>query len=91
MADQLCTSIRRVSRSDGHKLQRNVAPNGDVWYWGCVRTAQGFVAVYADESAAVLEIIVGGKEYEAKIKRGNIGQRRLVTLARRFAQEVGHG
>ena len=87
MAEKLVASVRKVSRSDGYKLQRNVAQNGDVWHMGAVRTPQGFVAVYADERATVLQIIIDGMEYEAYIKRGNIGQRHLVTLARRFALE----
>lgn len=84
----VCTSVRLVGKSDGHKLQRNTAPDGHVWHYGCVRTPHGFVAVYADEREAVLQLIHDSHEYEARIKRGNYTSRGLVTLARRFAQEI---
>lgn len=36
----------------------------------------------------MLRIIMDGLEYEANIRRGGIGRRHLVTLARRFAKEL---
>jgi len=81
-------SVRLVSKSDGYKLQRNVSKDGEVWHWGCVRTPHGFVAVYADERMAVLQIIIDSHEYESRIERGDYTTRGLVTLARRFAMEA---
>jgi hypothetical protein len=88
MTEELCTSVRVVSKPDSYKLQRHKAPDGNVWYMGCVRTPHGFVAVYSDERVAMLQIIVDSREYEARIDRGDLSARYLVTLANRFAQEV---
>lgn len=85
----VCTSVRLVTKSDGYKVMRNKSVDGkNVWHYGCVRTPHGFVAVYADEGSATLQIIIDSHEYEARIYRGNYTTRGLVTLARRFAQEM---
>jgi hypothetical protein len=88
MTTPVCTSVRLVSKSDGYKLQRNKASDGNIWHMGCVRTPYGFVAVYADERMAILQFILDSHEYEARIQHGNYTTRGLVTLARRFAQEI---
>lgn len=82
------TSIRVIGKVDGGKLTRNRASDGHLWHYGCIRTPQGFVAVYADERSAILQIIIDSQEYESRIERGNYTTRALVTLARRFAQEA---
>lgn len=88
MNDPLCTSVRLVSKSDGYKIMRHGASDGGFWHIGSIRTPHGFVAVYADERIATLQIIIDSHEYEARIDKPNLRPRYLVTLARRFAQEV---
>lgn len=86
MTDTTCYA---VSRPDGNGIQKHTALDGSPWYWGHVRTPQGFVSVYSEARASMLGFIANGREYTRRFDKG-FQPRRLVTLAARFSEETSH-
>jgi hypothetical protein len=79
-----------VDRPTGGGIQKHHAVDGSPWYWGHVRTVNGFATVYSEAAVTTLSFIHAGYEYTRCFTRG-FQPRHLVTLANRFAREVTHG
>ena len=77
----------KVVRTDGYGVHKNSNDRGEVWFDGSVRTPHGFVKVYSDEGGTSVSLIHDGYEVTRVWRRG-FQQRALVTIARRFAEEM---
>lgn len=78
--------VYKVHSADGYGLQETKSVHGD-YYTGIVRTPLGYVSVYSQEKHTMLSLIQDGYEVTRIISQG-YSKRGLVTLARRFIEEV---
>ena len=77
-----------VSKTHGYRLTRNVADNGEVWYYGIVVTPLGYVHVHMEPSFTSLSAMRDSHEINRFIRGKTYSRRGIVTIARRFIQEI---
>ncbi|KPU94735.1 hypothetical protein APR50_10680 [Variovorax paradoxus] len=87
MTTDFTETTYRVVRTDGYGVHKHSNDNGDVWLEGVVRTPHGFLRVYSEERRTSISLIHDGYEVTRVWERG-FQHRALVTLARRFAEEM---
>jgi hypothetical protein len=78
----------KVRGTDGYGLTETKSTHG-TYYMGAVRTPLGYVTVYSEEKHTSLSVIQNGYEVTRVYDRGYT-KKGLVTLARRFIEEMEH-
>ena len=81
-------SVQLVSKPNGYRLQRNTADNGEVWWYGIVVTPLGYVHVHMEPGFTSLSAMVDSHEVNRFIRGKSFSRRGIVTVARRFIQEI---
>lgn len=83
------TSAYKVHKADGYGIRKEATHDGaDHWFHGWVRTSHCYVTVYAEQGRVMLSLIHDGYDVTRYLKIKNPTQRGLVTMARRFAEEM---
>lgn len=83
------TRAYKVCKADGYGIRKNETHDGTShWFHGYVRTRHCYVTVYAEPGFASLSLIRDGYDVTRCIKIKKPTQRGLVTMARRFAEEM---
>lgn len=80
--------VQLVSKSHGHRLTQHKADNGEVWFYGTVVTPLGYVHVHSEPSFTSLSAMHDSHEVNRFMRGKSFTKRGLVTVARRFIEEI---
>lgn len=83
------TIAYKVHKADGYGIRKETTNDGSGhWFQGAVRTRHCYVMVYAEAGHVALSLIHDGYDVTRYLKFKKPTQRGLVTMARRFAEEI---